>query len=417
VEELLLKSKVNKILILSEYVNPNDNSTGYFWSKLIDRLSHDIVGVGVIAPVEDDGIAEFKHDSLFSFWGFRRRIYNKNSLLQRFRGQLRLVYDFVIQLRQRVSSGDILLTGTNPALLLVTLPLIKSIFRFRWIVLIHDVYPENLVAAGLIRRESLVFDLLYRYMSGVYSKADAIYVIGRDMQSKIASMIGSESRVRYIPNWVDADDIAGLPKDKSDILKNCGFDACVVFQFFGNFGRVQGIQNLLDAIQLTRSTRAAFIFIGDGVLLNKVKQFADGNPDKKIVYYGSIRQSEKNLGLNACDIAMVTLEKGMTGLGVPSKAYFSMAADRPILAVMAQDSEIAKTVTNHGIGWVCEPGNPIALADLIDAISESGRCQTANSPREIFEKNYSSKILLDQFSSQIFDFANANGVLLERRVN
>ncbi|MCP5877696.1 hypothetical protein NL390_35070, partial [Klebsiella pneumoniae] len=70
----------------------------------------------------------------------------------------------------------------------------------------------------------------------------------------------------------------------------------------------------------------------------------------------------------SCDIAIVTLAEGMLGLGVPSKAYFTMAADRPILAIMEEDAEVANMVKEHSIGWVCEPNDPVRLASLIDEI-------------------------------------------------
>ena len=129
------------------------------------------------------------------------------------------------------------------------------------------------------------------------------------------------------------------------------------------------------------------------------------NSELRVHYYGELEQARKIMGLAACDVALITLEKGMVGLGVPSKAYFSMAADRPLLAVMESDAEIALMVKENNIGWVCDPGNPVALAALIDKICEIPARIQLESSRLVFENNYSERIGLDNFEKVLLDFS------------
>ena len=55
--------------------------------------------------------------------------------------------------------------------------------------------------------------------------------------------------------------------------------------------------------------------------------------------------------LSACDIAVVTLQDGMYGLGVPSKTYNILAAGRPILFFGPSNSEIELLVREKGVGY------------------------------------------------------------------
>ena len=55
----------------------------------------------------------------------------------------------------------------------------------------------------------------------------------------------------------------------------------------------------------------------------------------------------------ACDIALVTLQDGMFGLGVPSKTYNILASGRPVLFLGPKGSEIDLLVREKGIGY-CE---------------------------------------------------------------
>ena|SRR5690554_3013844 len=93
----------------------------------------------------------------------------------------------------------------------------------------------------------------------------------------------------------------------------------------------------------------------------------------------------------------------MLGLGVPSKAYFSMAADKPILAVMDERAEVSIMVKEHNIGWICPAGNPQELAKYFDDIYLERNIYKVNSPRKILADFYSEEVALGKFINCIRD--------------
>src|SRR5699024_2203065 len=113
-----------------------------------------------------------------------------------------------------------------------------------------------------------------------------------------------------------------------------------------------------------------------------------------VFYYGALDQSRKSIGLNACDVALVTLAEGMLGLGVPSKSYFSMAANKPILAIMEYESEVSYMLQTHNIGWVVQPNNTHALTNKLDEIVQKNNVYGFNSPREVLKKYYAEPIAM-----------------------
>jgi len=395
-----------KTVILSEYIHQAENSTGYFWSKIIDRLATNKVKLTVLAPVSLVPSCEIHSNPRVRYYYFKRSKLNKNGLLARLLGQLEQTFKFVWFLIKHVERGDLLVTGSNPVLLLLVLPIVRRLLGFRWALLVHDVFPDNLVPSNILNPCSITFKSIRRYFNWVYRSADLVFVIGRDMQKLIERKIGRVDDIHYIPNWVDENDIEPSSRNASEIIKSLGWEKNIIFQFFGNFGRVQGLENLLDGIKLVKSPLAAFLFIGGGAKVDLVKQFALNQPDQRVVYLGELAQSKKMMGLAACDVALITLEKGMLGLGVPSKAYFSMAADRPLMAVMESDAEIALMVKEHNIGWVCEPGNPASLAALIDEICATSAAKRLANSRAVFEKYYSERVGLDQFVRTLLKFSN-----------
>ena len=395
---------IENIFILSEYVHQAENSTGYFWSKLIERLSTGRRQLSVMSPESFvQGVDNKKLPSV-KYHSFSRSKFNKNKLFPRLLGQMEQMFRFIRLLMRHLKKDDVVITGTNPVVLLLILPFFRWILRFRWILIVHDVYPDNLVPSKVLQSKSLLLKTLQAYFRWVYRSADLIFVIGRDMKKRIEEKVGNGEKIHYIPNWVDENDIQPLDRDKSEIITQLGWGDKRVFQFFRNTGRVQAVDNLLEAIRLVKNPSAAFLFMGGGAKAALINEFIVANSELRVHYYGELEQARKIMGLAACDVALITLEKGMVGLGVPSKAYFSMAADRPLLAVMESDAEIALMVKEHNIGWVCDPGNPVALAALIDKICEIPARIQLESSRLVFENHYSERIGLDNFEKVLLDF-------------
>ena len=382
---------MKKLLIACEYTNPNQNSTGYFWSKIISRLENSEGFVTVISPGK-----YVKYDSFNNNTGLLNRIFK----------QIRISSILIAGIAKKSNKDCILLCGTNPTILLALTPILKRIFKFRWILLVHDVFPENMVAAKIIKYENIVFKQLSNYFSWVYASADLLICIGRDMQELMEKKTNNGAKTVFIPNWTDENEIFPLPRHSIHIFEKYKWQKKIVFQFFGNIGRVQGIQNLLSAISLTKADNAAFVFIGGGAFVPYLENFIEAHPEKDIKYIGPMPLDKKNDGLAMCDIALVALDAGMLGLGVPSKAYFSLAAGKPILAVVEERSEIARMIAENSIGWRCNPNEPEQLAILIDEICDAPLEIAKTQSRKVFLDNYTEEIVLSNFANCVNSFVD-----------
>jgi glycosyltransferase involved in cell wall biosynthesis len=67
-------------------------------------------------------------------------------------------------------------------------------------------------------------------------------------------------------------------------------------------------------------------------------------------------------------VSIISFNKGMTGVSVPSRLYNIMAAGKPIIAVAEPESELALVVCEEEIGWVVSPGD---IGGLRTAILEA----------------------------------------------
>ncbi|WP_019837365.1 glycosyltransferase family 4 protein [Acinetobacter towneri] len=389
---------MKKVLVISEFILPEQNSTGYFWYKIIQKMAQSAItdDISVIAPVNEQDVVKY-FDKKVNLNLFSSPEYNKNSLASRVWGQVKQTYFFYKKIKGNLHAGTKIVSGTNPLFLMVLIAILKIFKPFQWHLLVHDVFPQNLVPAGLLKKHSIIYKILNTIFNLIYAQADHIIVIGRDMET-ILRQKKYKKAITVIPNWVDFKEIELLNKNDSELIKKLNWEKDIVFQFFGNIGRVQGIDHLIQAIQLVKHPQAKFLFIGGGSAVEVVQSYIKNNQQtNNVAYINELPSSQRSLGLSSCDIAIVTLAEGMFGLGVPSKAYFSMAANRPILAIMDENAEVACMVKEHQIGWVESSNQPRQLAQLIDDICERELASCVNSPRAILEKYYHQDVLLEKF--------------------
>ena len=173
-----------------------------------------------------------------------------------------------------------------------------------------------------------------------YSKADQLIVLGRDMKAVMEQKIARyphKPLCTIIENWADIEGITSrdCPKGK------------IILQYAGNIGRVQGLDKVIA--QLTDDVE--FHLYGTGAMEESLKKM--GHPN--VFFHGPYFRSQQNEVLAACDIAVVTLQDGMYGLGVPSKTYNILASGRPVLFLGPENSEIDLLVREKGIGYCCWP--------------------------------------------------------------
>ncbi|VEF25379.1 putative glycosyl transferase [Shewanella baltica] len=398
-------TRVNKntILVLAEYIGENHNSTAYYWSQIVKHLqeSYDVI---LLTPHTEHSI-EFseKYHVVTRFIQFAE--HNKNGLFSRLFGQINQTKLFLRALSCDIDKVDLVFSGTNPIITMFAIAAMRFRWQFKWLVLIHDVFPNNLVPAKVLRKSSLLYRLLTYLSKKVYSSPDNMICIGRDMKQLIEYKTGKQGNSTVVPNWASTELISVQPKSENEIISYLNWRDKIVFQFFGNMGRLQGIDNLLRAIELTEHQDARFLFIGCGSESKCVAQLAKSVNQRagyeRINYYGKLDLKKNNIGLNACDVAMVTLSNEMFGLGVPSKAYFSMAADKPILYVGDKGSELDLLLSDYQLGWKCVGDNPDELAKLIDSITVellvSSRCYEFK-PRKVLEESFSELMALRAIS-------------------
>jgi glycosyltransferase involved in cell wall biosynthesis len=367
------KEKKPILWFVSELYYPEETSTGYILTKIAENITDEfnvkiICGPPTYIKTSSSYLTKEFHNGVYIE---RCRIphFDKNKFVSRAIKAFLLSSSVFLHSLFRIKKGECVLVVTNPATLLLVTAIVCFIKKAKMTILVHDVFPENIVASGLIPENSMVVKLLSRIISIPYTFSDSIIVIGKDMQELIKQKkVNAIGKIDIIPNWADINDVVPVSRDTNPIISECCLNSKFIVQFAGNIGRVQGIEFLLKAAKLIEDNDVHFMFVGNGANQGLILEQVNSAIRKNITFLGSQPRNMQSLFLGACDIGIVSLSPGMFGLGVPSKAYNIMAAGKPIIAMVDADSEIGQLVRTEGIGWVVSPGDVTAL---INAIKEA----------------------------------------------
>ncbi len=390
-----------KLWIITEVFSPDQTPTAFILKEISDFLI-DSKDIEVICgPINYQKISNhniYNEISKVKTTRIRSFNLNKNNLILR---TLRVtLISIQISLKYLIKSkkNENVLIVTNPAPQLLIFALISKLTKRRITVLVHDVFPENTIPAKIIKNsKSLYYVSLKKIFDYAYSQFDTLIVLGRDMKLILNKKNISSKKIKVIENWADVDNIYPLepinsPCEKWDISNK------VVFLFAGNLGRVQALEELFLVIKKVTNPLIHFVFLGDGALKENLISYKEINHLKNITIGSSFPRSEQCIILNSCHVGMVTLAKGMEGLGVPSKSYNILAAGKPILYFGDENSEISLVIKENNVGWSFN--SSASLLDFFNQIDENiFKISTilGQKARNLAESKYSKSIILKKF--------------------
>lgn len=351
-----------RLWILTEVYYPEEISTGYYLTSIAEGLAKDFdvkvlcgqpkhMARGVTAP-------KFEIRNGVEIYRASATTLDKNVMLNRLTNMFTIGVAMFYNALKRFRKGDRILVVTAPPTMPLTTALAALLRGASYTVLIQDSYPEILVAVGTIKQGSFFAAVINFFNRWVYKYAAKIIVMGRDMNELFQrKTLGLDIPVVTIPNWADLETIHPTPKESNSLLKELNISDKFVFLYAGNIGHPTDVETIiLAAEQLIDNKEIHFLFIGAGV---KKKWVEDQVKDRKLTNVTVLDyrpREEQILFLNACDVGLIALIKGMWGTAMPSRTYNIMAAGKPVLALTERDSELAKVIEEERIGRYVEPG-------------------------------------------------------------
>ena len=357
-----MTDKPFELVILNQYYIPDVASTGHLLSELANESSRRGVSVRVISSFPSYGPPESwkpcqanEVGENISIRRLRTTRFTKDRILGRMTNSITFLLPLFLRQLFSPAGRKVHLYTTNPPFLGIIGAVVSLVRRHRYVVLLHDSYPQLAVWSGKVKKNSLIEKIWHLVNHLIYKRAQQTIVLCVRAKDLICSAYGVDpNRVHVIHNWADPKII--FPKDKNtcNFAKRNGFDKKFTVLYSGNLGLYYEFESLLNAAEKLQSDPDfCLVFIGAGGKKNWLDEQIKNRNLKNTFLFPYQPFETLNDSLNSCDASLVTIAKDIEGISFPSKLYSSLAVGKPIIAISEPGSELQSMLEDSGAGiWV-----------------------------------------------------------------
>jgi colanic acid biosynthesis glycosyl transferase WcaI len=373
---------VGKVVIVSQHYPPDSSTTAAIMSAIAEHLAAE-VPVLIVSGTPGSATRDSTPSNRPAIVEIKNWMPAKAALIRRAVAEMLFTTRAFMALLNKLQRGDVVFTVTAPFTLPYAVAAAARLKRARSVLIMHDLYPEVLVMAGLLRPNSVFTKLIRGANSLMFRALNAVVTIGRDTEAHLLLYKGmTREKIRFIPNWATL--APGVRPVRADNRYRPAHARFVV-GLSGNLGFTHDPVTVLDAaVRLLKDDPGIhFLLSGWGIGFEQLKalQSETSLPNVTVLE----RVPEKNLEefLAAADVWLIPYRPNVAGVSVPSRFYNLLAVGRPVIIISEPGAEVALTLREHALGWVVTPGRPDELAKIISDASFSSDTALAGRAAEV----------------------------------
>ena len=233
---------------------------------------------------------------------------------------------------------DVVVAMTSPPLIGVLAALFVRLKGGAMVSWIMDLNPDEAIAAGALRRESLMARALARLLRFSLAASSGVVVLDRFMRDRVIAKGVAERRVAMLPPWSHSSVVHYDEHGRERFRSAHGLVGKFVVMYSGNHSPCHPLDTVLEAARVMRDdTRVAFVFIGGGSEFRKV-DIGLGN-----VICLPYQPLEMLAGsLSAADLHLVVMGEPFVGIVHPCKIYNVLAVGSPCLYIGPRPSHVTE---------------------------------------------------------------------------
>jgi colanic acid biosynthesis glycosyl transferase WcaI len=357
-----------KIVVVSQHYPPDRSTTAAILFAIAEHLA-------IVAPVlvlsGTSGSASLGQEGRPQVVAIKNWMPGKAALIKRATAEIYFTIRIFFALLARLQREDVALTVTAPFMLPYAVVAAAKLKRARSVLILHDLFPDVLVAAGVLGPESLIAKTIRGANWLMFRALNAVVVIGRDTEPLLLRYgEAMRERIFFIPNWATL--TPGIRPVMADNPYRTLCKARFVVGLSGNLGFTHDPIVVFEAAKLLREDPTIHFLLsgwGTGFEQLKARQSESNLPNVTLVE--RVAEDELERLLCAADIWVIPYREKVAGVSVPSRFYNLLAIGRPVVLISEADAEAAITIRENDLGWVVLPGKPDELAKALRRASLS----------------------------------------------
>jgi len=375
-----MMQKSGKVVVVSQHYPPDPSTTAAIMAAISERVAAEAevlvlsgtAGSAVAASAGKPAVVEIGN------W-----MPGKAALLKRALAELLFTSRMFAALLVKLRRGDVALTVPAPFMLPYAFAAAAKLKGAKSVLIMHDLYPDVLVMAGLLKPESIVAKAMRALNGPMFRALDAVVIIGRDTEKLLLRYGGVTSdKIHFIPNWATL--VRGVRAVDPDNPYHRPLFGRFVVGLSGNLGFTHDPVIVFEAARLLReNSDIHFLLSGWGIGFDQLREMQSEAKLPNVTLVDRVEDDQLETFLSAADVWIIPYRKNVAGVSVPSRFYNLLAIGRPVILVSEPDAEAALTVTEHDVGWVVEPGRADELAKTISRAAGARDPQRAERAAEI----------------------------------
>jgi glycosyltransferase involved in cell wall biosynthesis len=395
-----------RILIISQWFQPEPTFKGIEFAKALKALGHDVEVLtgfpnypgGKVYPGYRIRLTQLETMQGISV----RRSFlvpsHDQSAIGRMINYISFALSACIQafFRQR---PDVVYVYSPPMTAALPAVLLRFLRGVPFVVDIHDLWPDTVAATGMVK-SSILLKLVGRWSHFAMNRAERIIVVSSGFKRRLeARTVGSPLVV--IPNWAPPEIVGladSLPAQEDP-------DPRFRVLFAGNMGNAQGLDTVIGGASILkeRGVPVRFDMVGGGVDVSRLKAQADTAVPGMIQFHHARPPAEMGQMFAEADALLVHLcPDPLFEITIPSKTQAYLAIGKPIL--MGVRGDAARMLEDAEAGIAFEPGSPEALADAVCAMlsmSVEQRIEMGRAGRSYYQAKLAFEIGVEAIAKEL----------------
>lgn len=401
---------MRRIIFINRYYKPDHSATAQLLTELAEYLVTNGREVIVVTSRLSYDNTNIKFDANELIAGVKiKRIwttsFGRKNLILRSIDYFSFYISCFITLIKITNKKDILVAKTDPPMISVVVGIVARIKDATLMNWIQDLFPEVAEALSSKKINGTIVEFV-RYLRNKSLKAAyKNIVIGNIMSEKLITQGISKSRLAFIPNWVVGDNILPVENEDNSLITKWKLENKFVIGYSGNLGRAHDYCTILGMIeQLQEYKNIIFLFIGSGAGMELLNRAVQDKSFSNVIFkdYQPIEMLSQSLSIP--DVHLITLQKELEGLIVPSKFYGVLSVHKPILYIGSPIGELGKLISDNNCGAVFESGDVSGLCKWVLELSNNEatinklKINSKNLQTKIFNKKKSLTMWLGEFN-------------------
>jgi glycosyltransferase involved in cell wall biosynthesis len=270
--------------------------------------------------------------------------------------------------------------------------------RTRWVFELRDLWPDSIVAVGVVR-PSFAVRAVEKVELAMYKHASVIVCLTPAFVENLVGRGIERTKLALVPNGVDME-FWGRPADGAGWRVRHGLgDGDFVASYVGTIGMAHGIGTILDAARmLLQRPGIRLLIVGDGAERETLaaRAVAEGLPN--VCFVGQVPREEVRDVLAASDVALVLLRnQPLFRTVLPSKMFEYLAMGCPIVMGVGGQARSVLEVSGGGVAIPPEDAGALARA-LCDLAATPDRRRTMGEVGRAFVvREYNRRIWAERY--------------------